>query len=103
MFDYEALATVIAAYKQDFQRIHKEEIYKWKAVKCFKDNWDETATDFPSMLNNALGRSRNLLASLNFYPKGMICQIAEKDSEAVRAMLIELFDESFPENLQERQ
>ena len=32
----------------------------------------------------------------NFYPKGMICEIAKHDPEAVRAMFIALFDEFQP-------
>lgn len=96
MFDNNILATIITEYKKDFQRIHKDEIYKWKAVKCFRDNWDEGASDFVSMLKSALGKSYNLLASVNFNPRGMILLMAEKDPEAVRTMFIELFDESFP-------
>jgi len=40
MFNNKALAAIISDYKQNFEQIHKEEIYKWKAVKCFQDNWD---------------------------------------------------------------
>jgi len=38
MFDTNALMAIISAYKNDFERIHKDESYKWKAVKCFQDN-----------------------------------------------------------------
>ena len=96
MLDTDALSAIISAYKQDFERIHKNENYKWKAVKCFQDNWDESAADFLSMLNRALSKARILLASQNFYPKGMICDLAEKDPEAVRVMFMALFDESRP-------
>jgi 5-methylcytosine-specific restriction enzyme B len=96
MFNNNALAAIISDYKQHFDQIHKEEIYKWKAVKCFQDNWDENAVDFPAMLNRALDKAENLLVSSNFFPKAMICEIAEKDPEAVRAMFIALFDEHSP-------
>jgi 5-methylcytosine-specific restriction protein B len=96
MLDINALTEIICAYKQNFQRIHKEEIYKWKAVKCFQDNWDIGNADFLPMLERALAKANNLLVSQNFYPKGMICTFAEKDPEAVRAMFIELFDEAIP-------
>ena len=96
MFDKNALATVISLYKKDFERIHKEEIYKWEAVKHFQDNWNINASDFPLMLDLALGKAGNLLVSRNFYPKGMICEIAKKDPEAVRAMFGALFDELQP-------
>jgi 5-methylcytosine-specific restriction protein B len=75
MFDAHALTTIISAYKRDFDRIHKEEIYKWKAVKHFQDNWDINAADFPAMLDRALGMANNLLISRNYFPKGMICDI----------------------------
>jgi 5-methylcytosine-specific restriction protein B len=96
MFNKDALADIISSYKQDFERINKEEIYKWKAVKCFQDNWDENAADFPAMLDLAFGKAGNLLLSRNFFPKGMICEIAKKDPEVVRAMFIALFDELQP-------
>jgi 5-methylcytosine-specific restriction protein B len=96
MLNTDALVAIISSYKQNFDQIHKEEIYKWKAVKCFQDNWDEKATDFPEMLNRALDKAKNLLMSYNFYAKGMIYEIAKKDPEAVRAMFIALFDELQP-------
>jgi 5-methylcytosine-specific restriction protein B len=96
MFNSNALAAIISSYKQDFSKIHEEEIYKWKAVKCFQENWDENDADFPLMLHRSLEKANNLLTSYNFYPKGMICELAEKDPEAVRAMFIELFDELRP-------
>lgn len=96
MFDKNVLATIICTYKQDFKNIFRDENYKWKAVKCFQDNWDDNAADFPSMLNRSLEKAGNLLASRNFYPKSMIWEMAEKAPEAVRAMFIALFDESRP-------
>ena len=94
MFNTNALTDIISAYKLDFEHIHKEEIYKWKAVKHFQDNWDENAADFPAMLDHALGKAGNLLVSRNFFPKSMICTIAKKDPEVVRSMFISLFNES---------
>ena len=96
MFDKTALADIVAAYKQDFERIHKEEIHKWKAVQCFQDHWNASADDFASMLKAALGRTRSLLTSANHFPQDMILQLANVAPEAVRAMYIELFDESTP-------
>jgi len=96
MFNDKALAGIISDYKKEFEQIHNEEIYKWKAVKCFQDNWDENAVDFPAMLKRSLDKAKNLLVSNNFFPKTMICEIAEKDPEAVRAMFIALFDEHSP-------
>jgi len=96
MFNNNALAEIISKYKQNFEQIHKEEIYKWKAVKCFQDNWDENVADFPAMLNLALDKANNLLTSHPVLAKGMICLMAKKDPEAVRAMFMALFDEHSP-------
>ena len=93
MINTDTLEKIISAYKQKFDSIHEEEIYKWKAVKCFQDNWDENAEDFPTMLENSFEKANNLLTSYNFYPKSMICAIAQKDPEAVRSMFLSLFDE----------
>ena len=70
------------------------EKYKWEAVKHFQDNWDINAPDFAEMLERALAKTYNLLASLNNYPKGMIVNSAKSAPEDVRAMFIVLFDEA---------
>jgi len=96
MININAVKNIISAYKQDFDRIHKEEIYKWKAVKCFQDNWDENAADFPAMLGRALEKAQNLLTSRNYFPKGMICELANSDAKAVKAMFMALYNELSP-------
>jgi len=96
MFNTDVLTAIISDYKKDFDNIHKEEIYKWKAVKCFQDNWDEKAPDFPLMLNRSFEEARNLLTSYNHYPKVMIYEIAKKEPEAVRVMFKELFNNFQP-------
>lgn len=96
MINGNALLDVISRYKKSFYGIHKNEIYKWKAVKCFHDYWDVNADNFPEMLGLALSKANNLLFSQNFYPKAMICEMAEKDPETVRTMFLSLFDETLP-------
>lgn len=95
MFDSTALTKIIAAYKQDFKRVHIEEIYKWKAVKWFQSNWRIGDDDFASMLENALASKMtdNLLGSKSQFPRSMICSLANADPEAVRTMFIGLFNE----------
>lgn len=89
------LIDVLGAYKQDFvSRQWRDEKYKWEAVKCFQDNWDVKASDFADMLTRALGKTCNLLASNNNFPKSMIIGFAKAAPEEVRAMFIALFDES---------
>ncbi len=71
-----------------------DEKYKWEAVKCFQVNWDVNSDDFAGMLSKALSQTGNLLASANNFPAKMIIKFAEIAQEEVRAMFIELFDES---------
>ena len=95
MFDQFRLKEALVRYKQDFVSMEwKNEKYKWEAVKWFQDHWDVNATDFPAMLNTALDKTFNLLASANNFPKGMIVGFAKSAPEEVRAMFIDLFDES---------
>ena len=95
MFDRSRLNEILVLYKQNFvtQRWGDEK-YKWEAVKWFQDNWDVNATDFPEMLNRSLEKTFNLLASTNYYPKGMIVGFSKSAPEEVRSMFIALYDES---------
>ena len=95
MFDEFRLKEALVSYKRDFaQKLWPNEKYKWQAVKCFQLNWDVNATDFAEMLKKSLSAPANLLASVNNFPARMIQKFAEIVPEEVRAMYIELFDES---------
>ena len=95
MFDEFRLKEALVSYKRDFaQKLWPNEKYKWQAVKCFQLNWDVNATDFAEMLKKSLSDTANLLASVNNFPARMIQKFAEIVPEEVRAMYIELFDES---------
>lgn len=100
MINYEKLAAVIAAYKEYFPVHWKDEMYKWEAVQYFQKNWDINAENFLDMFMMATDKTFNLLANMNNYPRGMIKAFAAADAEAVRAMFINLSDES--KNLAER-
>ena len=77
MFDLFRLKDVLVEYKQNFvSRQWGNEKYKWEAVKWFQDNWDVNASDFSEMLNRALDKTFNLLASNNNFPKSMIVGFA---------------------------
>jgi len=54
------------AYKDSFEKIHKQEIYKWKAVQVLQENWDINADDFAGMLEKSLSKTGNLLDSNTF-------------------------------------
>ena len=84
---------IISLYKQHFNRIHKGEIYKWEAVKCFQDNWDIDAALFPEMLDRSLHLASNLLDSKLYYPKRMILKNSERNPENVRQLFRDLYDE----------
>lgn len=95
MFEQFRLKDVRVQYKQNFvSKLWGEEKYKWEAVKWFQDNWDVNAPDFAEMLNCALDKTYNLLASANNFPKGRIVGFAKSAPKEVRAMFIALFDES---------
>lgn len=95
MFNQLRLKEALRQYKKDFVATHwSEEKYKWEAVKCFQDNWDIHAADFEGMLSQSLSKTSNLLASTNNFPAGMIIEFAYAAPEEVRAMYMDLFDES---------
>jgi len=80
-------------YKARFEEVHSQEIYKWKAFKCFQDNWDINSSDFTSMLEASLDKTGNLLTGGNFWPKLMLIQNSEKSEEQVRELFHLLVDE----------
>ena len=85
----------IEEYKDQFQKVNQLEIYKWKAVKQFQDNWNIDAVDFHLMLTTALASVSNLLASGNYYPKRMLLKNAKATPEKVRLLFKNLFDEEY--------
>jgi len=91
-----ALQDYISQYKESFAE-HRlgtdNEIYKWKAVKCFQDNWNIDAPDFSAMLKSALAKTHNLLASNQFFPRGMLEGFADSEPEEIRKLFRDLFDE----------
>lgn len=94
MIDRQSLDEVLTQYKENFPSHWEEEKYKWEAIKCFQDNWDVNAQDFPVMLSKSLSKTGNLLAYSYNFPRDMIESFAEQDSEEVRSMFIQLFDEN---------
>lgn len=94
--DYKLLDTIIIGYKKKFSNYRKDELYKWKAIQCFQDNWDIDAIDFASMLEKSLNDSNNLLNSFNYFPQKMIIAFAKKEPNVVRKMFKNLFNENIP-------
>lgn len=98
--DDSKLYSLIEIFKEGFKENFLEEKYKWEAVKHFQDNWNIDAEDFPTMLSNALSKTGNLLAALNFFPRRMIKQYATRFPKEVKGLFEELFNESL--DLKER-
>lgn len=79
-------------YKSHYHQIEKQELYKWKAVVHFQEHWDIEAENFPTMLEKALGETRNLMSAGKYYPRGMIIWAAQQEPENVRGLFRQLFD-----------
>lgn len=89
------LNKIISEYKHDFNNGHwEDEKYKWQAIKWFNDYWDIESENFAEMLENAISKTYNLLASGRNFPARMIIGFAKEFSEEVRSMFRELFDET---------
>lgn len=87
------LKQYIDLYKRNFSSVSQQEIYKWRAVKCFQDNWNIDATDFHSMLENSLRLVGNLMDSGNYFPKKMLLNNAKIDRAKIRDLFINLYKE----------
>ena len=92
--DESKLYSLIEIFKEGFKENFLEEKYKWEAVKHFQDNWNINAEDFPTMLSNALSKTGNLLAAMNFFPRRMIKQYATRFPKDVKGLFEGLFNES---------
>ncbi len=88
------LQRLIEDYKKSFEQNIPREIYKWKAVKCFQDNWDIEAPDFAEMLSRSLAKTENLLTSAQNFPRKMIGIYADFVPGMVRELFYTLFDET---------
>lgn len=89
------IKSYIEEYKQEFERVHKQEIYKWKAVKHFKDNFDIDSNDFVNNLEESLRKAGNLLDSGQYFPKRMLLKNTETSPEKVKEMFKNLYNEDF--------
>lgn len=92
--DQTKLQELIGKYKADFNTYISRELYKWRAVKHFQDNWNIDAEDFAEMLKKSLAKTDNLLASISTYPRRMIKNYADLYPEDVRNLFVVLYDES---------
>ena len=83
----------IQNYKKNHLQYWEAEKYKWIAVKHFQDHWNIDAEDFAGMIVEALSQSANLLNGAMYYPRGMICVLAEFNPEKMRELFRLLYNE----------
>ena len=95
-FDRDILEQLIENYSEKLETFRDGELYKWRAVACFQQNWNPDSPNFKEMLADALAETNNLLVSAMYYPKNMLLVFAENDPESVRSAMLSLFDKSQP-------
>ncbi len=83
----------IGEYKRNFDLVNQYEIYKWKAVKCFQDNWNIDADNFYKMLVSSFTLTKNLMDSGQYFPLRMLVQFAEFRPDEVRRLFKNLYNE----------
>lgn len=94
MLNKAKLEDAIKKYKLIFRGRWEEEKFKWEAIENFGKKWDINAENFGQMFYDATDNTYGLLASMNNFPRKMIYEYALQDPETVRAMFINLYDES---------
>ena len=99
-FMKEKLQLIIKNYKENFEQIDKEERYKWEAIAWYKKHWDINAPNFSEMIENAFGKTFNLLSAGMYYPRKVLIEYAKDYPEDVRAIFRQLHDENI--SLEER-
>lgn len=70
--------------------------WKWESLRIFSENWDIEALDFRSMYDRSLqnSRTRRLWKRENYEPKDMMLKFIHLNSEFVRYMFQDLFNEN---------
>ncbi len=70
--------------------------WKWESLKIFRANWDIEALDFRNMYDSSLqnSRTRRLWKRENYEPKDMMLKFIDLNSEFVRYMFQDLFNEN---------
>jgi len=86
--------TPLSLYIQDLPSFWEKEKYKWEAIQNFQEKWDIDAENFGAMIKDATSKHGNLLASMNYFPVGVIQSFASVDQERTREMFRKLYDES---------
>ncbi len=86
----------ISLYKSFLEKTTEyDEEYKWESLRNFQNNWDIDAPDFAEMYDQSLQNSvsKRMWTGQNFYPKEMMLKLIKLDTEFVRRMFKDLFNE----------
>jgi hypothetical protein len=87
----------IQEYKSYLKSHRQHDPYwKWESLKIFQENWDLEALDFRNMYDRSLenSRTRRLWKRENYEPKDMMLKFIGLNSEFVRYMFQDLFNEN---------
>lgn len=84
---------ILEKYKRDFEKVDKDERYKWEAVKWYKDHWDISAIDFGEMVTVAFEKAANLLTAGMYYAYKMLVDYSKAYPEKARSLFKILYDE----------
>ncbi|RPI19825.1 MAG: EVE domain-containing protein [Ignavibacteriae bacterium] len=98
VIDEDKINELIPAYKKLIFTPRYNELYKWKALKTFQDNWDIDAVDFAVMYEKSFAGNNNLWTGQNYFPKKMILFFCTINQEEVRNLFKNLFDETIALN-----
>src|SRR5688572_6906194 len=71
-----------------------DELYKWRAVQVFQENWNLEVKDLSKMILASFTPNTNLWSGQNYLPIKMIRAFSEINPEKVRNLFRNLFDES---------
>lgn len=94
----EKIRFILRHYKDHFAELDLQEHYKWKAIDWYRQKWDLSVplSEFPTMVETALGESGNLLAARMYYAYPMATEFARDMTEKAREAFLVLYDESRP-------
>jgi len=81
---------IVSQYKEAFNKHRPKEIYKWEAVKCFQDNWNDQVEDFKQMLSKSLSKQINLLTQ---YELMGLNRLAKDYPDELRNIFLQLFND----------
>ena len=91
----ENLNKIINNYIKDIPKIYNEEhdeLFKWRAVKHFQDNWNIDADDFAKMLKEAMSETSIFINNATVQPLNGLLKLAEIDPISVKEMFETLYE-----------